>query len=99
MMKVKATAKYRRLACEAVQAECIESLPWKKVVVRVVFSHKTKRIRDEDNAMTSLKAAYDGIVDAGVVPDDDYKHMERGVPAFGYDTKYPRVTLIIERLL
>jgi len=98
MMKAKATSKLRRLACEAIGAERIESLPWNKVMVSAVFSHKTKRRRDQDNAMASLKAAYDGIVDAGVVPDDDYEHMNRGTPTFNYDTEFPRVTLTIERI-
>ena len=97
-MKATAIKRYRRLACEAVQAEGVESFPWGKVLVTAAFFHKTDRTRDQDNAMGSLKAAYDGLVDAGVVEDDDFIHMERGVPTFGYDKISPRVVLTIKRL-
>ncbi len=80
MMKATATRKYRRLACKQVQQEQIESLPWKKVSVAAKFFHKTKRHRDTDSAMYSLKAVYDGIVDAGVVPDDTPEYMKREEP-------------------
>lgn len=98
MMKAAAIKKYRHLACEAVEAERIESLPWGIVSVTASFFYKTKRRRDQDNAMASLKAAHDGIVDAGVVMDDDYEHMRRDVPTFSYDKEYPRVTLTITRI-
>jgi hypothetical protein len=97
MMKAAATKKYRRLACEAVEAEQVETMPWELVTVQANFFHACKRRRDQDNAMGSLKAAYDGIVDSGLVADDDYEHMRRGVPTFGHDTKSPRVELIITR--
>jgi hypothetical protein len=48
--------------------------------------------------MASLKAAYDGIVDSGLLPDDDYKHMKRESPEFFCDPKYPRVVLTITRI-
>jgi hypothetical protein len=47
--------------------------------------------------MGSLKAAYDGIVDSGLVVDDDFDHMQRGVPTFSVDRDYPRVELTITR--
>ncbi len=33
---------------------------------------------DFDNAVGSLKALIDGIVDAGVIPDDSWRHLECG---------------------
>ncbi len=97
MMKATATKKYRRLTCEAIRNEQIESLPWKIVTVSSSFFYKTKRRRDTDNAMYSLKAAYDGIVDAGVVEDDDYEHMIRNAPKFHYGDICPLVVLTITR--
>jgi crossover junction endodeoxyribonuclease RusA len=43
----------------------------------VVTFHVTDpgRRRDADNALASLKAAWDGLVDAGVLVDDDHKHL------------------------
>lgn len=98
MMKASASKRYRRLAREAVEAECIETAPWAKVLVKAAFYHKTKRLRDQDNAMGALKAAYDGIVDAGLVVNDDYGHMERGSPTFAIDRIFPRVVLTIQRI-
>lgn len=97
-MKAAAIKRYRRLAKEAVEAECIETMPWKKVAVKATFYFTHARRRDPDNAMSSLKAAYDGIVDAGLVADDDYEHMERMPPIFRGDHNHPRVELTITRL-
>jgi hypothetical protein len=47
--------------------------------------------------MGALKSMYDGIVDSGLVPDDDYEHMERGVPTFWTDKCFPRVEITIIR--
>lgn len=98
MKKASATKRYRRLAREAVEEAMIDDMPWACVVVRAVFYFKDARKRDQDNFMGALKAAYDGIVDSGLVPDDDYEHMQRDVPAFGVDKKHPRVDLMITRI-
>jgi hypothetical protein len=95
--KAAAAKKYRRLACEAVQAEQIESAPWESATIRADFYRKTKRRRDPDNDIASLKAAYDGIVDAGLLPDDDYAHLCRLPPSTDIDREYPRVVLTIMR--
>ena len=97
MKKAAASKRYRRLSREAVEAEAIETAPWGHVEVQATFYHKTTRRRDQDNAIASLKAAYDGIVDAGLVEDDDWKHMTRLPPKFDYDERNPRVELTITR--
>jgi len=89
--------KYRRLAREAVDAERIETAPWSRVTIEAKFYFKHNRRRDPDNAIGSLKAAYDGIVDSGLVADDDYRHMVRLPPIFMVDHKHPRVELAIEK--
>lgn len=99
MKKAAAIKRYRRLAREAVEEANIESAPWERVIVEVAFFFKDSRRRDQDNAMGSLKAVYDGIVDAGLVDDDDYKHMKRTNVDFSTDKKYPRVDLTITRVL
>ena len=99
MMKARATRKYKRLTREAVEDAKIESMPWWRCTVDAKFFYKTKRRRDQDNAMGSLKAAYDGIVDAGLVADDDYEHMKRLYVDFEIDKKHPRVELTITRVL
>lgn len=95
MMKATATKKYRRLTCRAVENEQIESLPWEKVSVSASFRYKTKRRRDTDNLMYSLKAVYDGIVDAGVVIDDTPKYMKREEPEIFGGLKHIINTVIL----
>lgn len=97
MMKASATERYRRLAREAVEAECIDTMPWNKLEVRADYYHVTKRIRDDDNAIGALKAAYDGIVDSGLVSNDDREHMKRRLPDFHIDKQFPRVVLTVTR--
>lgn len=97
-MKASATKRYRQLAKDAIEAEQIDTAPWERVEVGIVFYHSTTRRRDQDNAMGSLKSAYDGIVDAGLVVDDDYDHMRRTSPSFLHDKDYPRVEITITRI-
>lgn len=96
--KAAATKKYRRMACEAAQSACVETGPWELAEASVRFFHATKRRRDEDNAMGCLKAAYDGIVDAGIVVDDDSTHLRREMPVFAIDPLHPRVEITVTRL-
>lgn len=86
------------MARQRVEELKCETGPWKFARVSAVFFHPDNRRRDPDNSMGSIKAAYDGIVDAGLVIDDDAKHMKRGEPTFAVDSKYPRVVLTIEKL-
>lgn len=98
MMKAAASKRYRRLAREAIEAEQLETIPWEKVKVSATFYHANKRKRDQDNAIGALKAAYDGITESKLVADDDYLHMNRGIPEFKLDKEFPRVILKITRL-
>jgi len=96
--KASATAKFRRLAKEAMEAEEIESAPWLKVEVASAFYYKRRGRHDDENAMVSIKPAYDGIVDAGLVEDDDSEHMRKLPPSFRVDRDNPRVVLTVTRL-
>ena len=40
------------------------------VVAEVTFTFPDRRWRDQDNALASLKACWDGLVDAGLLADD-----------------------------
>jgi Holliday junction resolvase RusA-like endonuclease len=96
--KASALKRYKRRTAEAVENCGIESFPWEYVQVEAEFFHEVKRRRDEDNAMGSLKAAYDGLVVAGVAADDDSLHMKKEIPKFSKDTEDPRVELTITRI-
>ncbi len=99
MMKAAAIKRYRRLTCVAIEEAFAGDVPWWDACrVEAEFFFRDDRRRDQDNAIGSIKAAYDGIVDAGLVNDDDYAQMKRGEPKFSVDKKYPRIQLTISRL-
>lgn len=57
---------------------------WKEAWVAIDAFPATRRKRDRDNLKASLKAAFDGLEDAGVVENDtgfDYKPVRIGAPA------------------
>ena len=93
MKRAAAAKKLRRLAREAVEAENIESSPWPFVTARATFYHKSDRRRDGANFNATLKAAIDGVVDAGLMPDDDHTHFTLLPPKFRRDSVSPRVEI------
>lgn len=72
MAKARATKKYRTTVAVLARAALgrTPAPKWKKVEVYPVFRVSTNRNRDRDNALASLKAAFDGLRDAGVIEDD-----------------------------
>ncbi len=97
-MKASAVKRHRKLACEAIEDAEIETAPWEHVIVLVSIYYSTRRRRDDDNAMGSLKPYYDGIVDSGLVADDDKINMTRIMPRLLFDNKSPRVDMLLTRL-
>jgi hypothetical protein len=92
-----AAKKYKRLASEATRELRIESGPWAKATVRARFFHKQDRRRDDVNHLAMLKPAYDGIVEAGLLVDDDAAHLTTLPAEFFTDRELSRVELVIER--
>lgn len=43
---------------------------WEAADLAITFWHRTKRTRDRDNALASLKAHIDGVVAAGLLKND-----------------------------
>ena len=71
-----------------------QHLHWKRVTVQATFYFKTSRRRDGDNLLASLKPAFDGLVDAGVLVDDSgITHLPVTVKI---DKENPRVELRIK---
>jgi len=97
--KAMAAKKCRRLAGEAVSAEQIESGPWERATMQAHFFHKQKRRRDGVNHNAMCKAYQDGIIDAGLVVDDDSEHFTTLPPEFSIDRELSRVELTITRVL
>jgi hypothetical protein len=97
--KASAAKRYRRLAREAAEAEGISSGPWEQATIRATFFHRTRRRRDDVNFLAMLKPAYDGIVDSGLLADDDAEHLTTLGASFELDREAPRVELRLERVL
>lgn len=67
-----------------------------QIQVTLTYIPKDSRRRDADNLVATLKPICDGIVDAGVVTDDDPAHMIKDMPVIAAaDPKDPRLELTI----
>lgn len=66
---------------------------WRRATVEIIWHHKTAGFPDRDNIIGSLKAAFDGLADAGLL------HNDRGLtqlpPVRLIDPENPRVILKI----
>jgi len=90
--------KQRRVAMELTQAECVETAPWGRVEAQAIFYHATDRRRDGANFNAMLKGVFDGVVDSGLVADDDHKHWTTLPPIFKQDKTNPRVEVTVTRV-
>lgn len=97
MRKAAETKRYRRLAKYTTIAEGVESGPWERATIQAHFVHKVDRRRDDVNSLQMLKPAYDGVVDAGLLVDDDSKHLTTLPATFSIDKESPRVELTFTR--
>ncbi len=95
MMVARVIKSHRLKARNAIALQDMQDKQWDHCTVEVTFYHRTKRRRDEDNLIGSLKAYYDGIVDSGLAVDDDSKHMKRCIPCSRIDKISPRVEFLI----
>lgn len=91
-----AAKRYKRLALLATE-EAANGMTWERATILARFYHKTKRRRDDVNHLAMLKSAYDGVVMAGLLPDDDREHLRTIGAEFYIDAKNPRVELIFTR--
>lgn len=58
------------------------------VLVDVIATYRIKRKRDEDNLTASLKPAFDGLVDAGLIPDDSSEYLRINSVTIRVDPKH-----------
>lgn len=95
--KANKTRAYRQTACYVAMEAQGHRRPfnWPAATVQAWFFFKDKRRRDKDNANGSLKAARDGLADAGVVVNDvGFTELP---PIFGVDRLNQRVELVVIR--
>lgn len=94
--KAKVVAETRQLVADL--ARRIGMGPMDRPAVQLVWLVENRIARDEDNIVATLKAACDGLVDAGVAPDDKPKHMHKPMPVIAYargHRKAPGLFLVI----
>lgn len=92
-------ARYKRDAERATRSVVIGEPRWPRASVKVTFYFRDNRRRDEDNAIASLKSAFDGVVEAGLIADDSHKNLVRLPVDFLVDREDPRVELVFTRIL
>jgi len=97
MKKAAAAKRYRKVARQAAVAAQVDSSPWVRVTVQATFYHKQNRRRDDVNHLAMLKPAYDGLVESGLLADDDSTHLMTLPARFEIDREHPRVELLVER--
>ena len=71
---------------------------WQRAEASEVYYWPTAARRDVRNAEGSLKAAWDGIVDSGLILDDDVKHLTHLPSRFDVDKANPRVEITVRNL-
>ena len=72
--RARITAEWRALA--ATQARSARIPPLDRALIVVHWIPATRHRHDPCNAYPMIKASVDGIVDAGVLPDDDAAHLD-----------------------
>lgn len=76
--------------------------PLERIAVELHYAPPDRRRRDPLNLVATLKPSEDGIVDAGVVPDDVPEYVEPTMPMLDEPTRSPthgRLYLIVRELL
>jgi Holliday junction resolvase RusA-like endonuclease len=88
--KAKAARAYREIA--RLNALAIRPpAPWRAATVQCTFFFTTNRRRDGDNWLASMKAAFDGLADGGLVVNDaGFTHLP---PRLVTDRAHPRVEI------
>jgi len=78
----------------AINASNLPTAPrWAAVTVECHWFFRERRRRDSDNLTASLKAAMDGLTDAGVWLDDS--GVKPLPPVIAYDAADPRVEIVV----
>ena len=92
--KAQLTKVWRRAAAINARAAKVANLATPVTIDAVV--HKARNGRwDAHNLMPTVKAAIDGLVDAGVIPDDSNAHLTRVSIEAGPKSASPNLTLTI----
>lgn len=96
MMRAAAAKKQKALA-KASAEDAMRGERWERATYRATFFCKTKRRRDDVNHLAMLKSAIDGVIEAGLLPDDDRQHLRVTGADFEVDAEWPRVEIVFTK--
>ncbi len=96
-LKSTATKAHRELACLISRAH-MPSEPWTRCRLNLRYYKPSDRVLDHLNMAGRVKAIIDGVVDAGLIPDDNDQYLEAGPQLSDIDKDNPRIELVFERL-
>lgn len=91
-----ATTKIMRFQACAMAMGILGQTPapkWKRAILILRFYLANNRRRDLLNLVNGVKAYIDGIVDAGVIVDDDWRVLKLGSASCEIDAANPRVEI------
>jgi len=95
-VKARDVKAYRQRAASRVRCLLGGAEPqWETVTSQATFYHASNRRRDNDNLNASLKSAQDGLVDGGLLSDDE--HVTPLPPVKLIDRDRPRVEITITK--
>lgn len=99
MVRARLVREVRDAVCLLARSQRIPSC--RKVRVTLIYQPRDARRRDSLNLVPTLKACEDGLVDAGVVPDDTPFFLESCMPLIDAPVKGQpgRLELLVERML
>ncbi len=69
--------------------------PVESCEIEEVFTVDNKQRRDIENLMLGCKAFIDGLVDAGILVDDSWKHVRKLTGGIVYEKGYRKTEIII----
>lgn len=85
---------WEKVIAALVQEQQIQ--PMTKIHMRYEFWFKDKRRRDADNYSCCAKFIQDGLVDAGILQDDDFEHVVSLTVCQGGISKRPHILIHME---
>jgi len=91
------SAKVKACRAEAKRLALLMEIPrMEQATVFYRFFFPDRRVRDEANYIHACKPAMDGIVDAGVIPDDRWVFLGTAGASSEVDRDNPRVEIVLE---
>lgn len=88
------TKRCRETACWLAKSKKLPGA--QRLTVTLHYRPKERRRRDAHNLYPTVKALVDGLVDAGVVPDDDTTHVSTPEPVIHEPAAKPGMWLELE---